>query len=153
VAKVGVAQAQAEAEQRQFELDQRFQNDARYVRNLAGGNFQGYGAGRAMIGMGEGMARGGQDGGVAGLGAQMGVGMAVAGFMHSGGGQAQPAAPRGAGKIVCGKCSAEVPSGKFCQECGSPLAVAGGQRFCASCGNELGAAKFCPSCGAQVLRP
>lgn len=51
----GVMLAQGQARQKQFELDQRFQNDSRYVQQLAG-NYQNYAAGQAMIGAGQGMA-------------------------------------------------------------------------------------------------
>jgi membrane protease subunit (stomatin/prohibitin family) len=63
-----------------------------------------------------------------------------------------PAAAPGT-KLTCPKCSAEVPSGKFCQECGGALAVAPAKKFCAECGSELGAAKFCANCGAQATSP
>ncbi|HJK98823.1 MAG TPA: SPFH domain-containing protein, partial [Polyangiaceae bacterium LLY-WYZ-14_1] len=52
-ARIGIAQAEAEAAQRQFQLDQEYGHDARYVQNLAGGNFGTYAAGRAMMGAGE----------------------------------------------------------------------------------------------------
>jgi membrane protease subunit (stomatin/prohibitin family) len=162
MAKVGIAQAEAEAQQRQFELDQRFQNDARYVGQLAG-SFQNYAAGRAMMGAGEGMARGGGDGGgMAAVGAQMAVGIGMAGMMQ---GMMQPGmhpsptgVPQGpaggAGKVGCEKCGAQVPAGKFCQECGSPLqAAAPAKRFCVSCGTELAGAKFCSNCGTAAATP
>ena len=83
VANIGIAQAQAEAQQKQFSLDQDFSQDARYVQNLAGGNFGAYAAGKAMIGAGEGMAQGGGEGGgggamMSGAGLGMGFGMANA---------------------------------------------------------------------------
>ncbi|MCA9600732.1 MAG: SPFH domain-containing protein, partial [Myxococcales bacterium] len=93
-AQIGIAQAQAEAQARQFELDQNFQNDARYVQNLAGGNFAGYAAGKAMMGAGQGMASGtggGGDGGAmmggAGLGVGVAMGQAIAQGMAQGGAQ------------------------------------------------------------------
>src|SRR5207249_324113 len=55
VKQIGVAGAAADAQQRQFELDQKFQQDARYVQQLAG-SYQGYAAGQAMMGAGQGMA-------------------------------------------------------------------------------------------------
>jgi len=36
--------------------------------------------------------------------------------------------------------------GKFCAECGTPLA-APGKKFCTGCGSEIGVAKFCANCG------
>jgi membrane protease subunit (stomatin/prohibitin family) len=157
VAKVSVAKAEAEAQQKQFALDQQFQNEARFA-GLAGG-YQGYAAGRAMIGAGEGMARGGGDAGLAGAGAQMAIGVGMAGLMQQGAAAhapaAQPvmAAAAPGAKLTCPKCSAQVPSGKFCQECGGALAVAPAKRFCTGCGAELGAAKFCANCGTQVTSP
>ncbi len=172
MAKIAIAQAEAEAQQKQFDLDQRYQQDARYVQQLAGGNLQGYAAARAMMGAGEGMAKGMEGGAsVVGAGAQMAMGVGMAGLMHPQAwaqpGQA-PASPQGsppaqvdarpqpgasaagapapaAGAVTCGKCGAQVPRGKFCQECGVAMATA--KRFCTGCGLELGAAKFCPNCG------
>lgn len=155
VANIGIAGAQAEAQQRQFELDQNFQNDARYVQNLAGGNFGQYAAGKAMIGAGEGMAEGGGggggDGGAMMGGAALGVGMGMAQAMGNQMGQPQPQAPNaappaGTGRVGCPSCSAQVQAGKFCAECGSDLTPK--PRFCASCGAEgAGSAKFCAGCG------
>jgi membrane protease subunit (stomatin/prohibitin family) len=156
VAKAGISQAEAEAQQKQFELDQKFQNEARYA-NLAG-SYQGYAAGRAMIGAGEGMARGG-DSGLAGAGAQLAIGAGMAGLMQQGAvayapipQAVAPAASAGA-KLTCPKCSAQVPSGKFCQECGGALAVAPPKKFCAGCGSDLIGAKFCANCGAAAPAP
>jgi membrane protease subunit (stomatin/prohibitin family) len=140
MAKVGVTQAEAEAQQRQFEINQ-------------AGSYQNYAVGRAMIGAGQGMAKGMGEGGVAGIGAQAAIGMAMGGWMQNNT-PAQPVAPpqpaAGAGKVTCPKCQAQVPAGKFCQECGGTLAA---RRFCTSCGAELGVAKFCSNCGTQAASP
>jgi membrane protease subunit (stomatin/prohibitin family) len=153
MAKVGIAQAEAEAQQKQFGLDQQFSNDARYVNQLAG-NYQNYSVGKAMMGAGAGMAKGGGEGGVAGIGAQMAVGMGMAGWMQQNAAQ-QPVMPppQAGGKVTCPKCSAQVPPGKFCQECGGSLPVAPPKRFCTSCGSELGSAKFCSNCGTAATSP
>jgi membrane protease subunit (stomatin/prohibitin family) len=149
VAKVGVSQAQAEAEQKQLALDQQFHNEARYVRELAG-SYQGYAAGRAMVGAGEGMAKGG-DAGLAGVGAQMAIGVGMAGWMQQQNGGQPGVAPAGpSGKVKCPTCSAQVAPGKFCQECGGALAMMPAKRFCAGCGSETGVAKFCANCGAPT---
>jgi membrane protease subunit (stomatin/prohibitin family) len=138
MAKVGISQAEAEAQQRQFELNQ-------------AGSYQNYAMGRAMIGAGEGMSKGMGDGGVAGIGAQMAVGVGMAGWMQHNAPAQQVAPPAQSGaRVACPKCQAEVPTGKFCQECGSVLAAASAKRFCISCGSELGAAKFCSNCGTQA---
>jgi membrane protease subunit (stomatin/prohibitin family) len=158
VANVGIAKAEAEAKQRQFEIDQRYNQDARYVQNLAGGNFQNYAVGHAMMGAGDGMAKGGGDTGVAGVGAQMAVGIGMAGALQQGMMQPRPPAVApapagGAAAVACPKCAARVPPGKFCQECGGPLAVPPAKRFCTGCGAELGAAKFCANCGTAAAAP
>jgi len=93
---VGIASDAARA--KQFELDQQFNNESRYVNQLAG-NYNNYAAGKAMMGAGEGMAQGGGDGGgggVAALGAQMAVGVGMAGMMQGAGAQ-QPQFAVGAG--------------------------------------------------------
>src|SRR5262249_43772768 len=141
MAKVGVSQAEAEAQQRQFEINQ-------------AGSYQNYAVGSAMIGAGQGMAKGMGEGGVAGIGAQAAIGMAMGGWMQNNT-PAQPVVPpqapaAGAGKVTCPKCQAQVPAGKFCQECGGALAA---RRFCTSCGAELGVAKFCSNCGTQAATP
>jgi membrane protease subunit (stomatin/prohibitin family) len=101
------------------------------------------------------MAALGVDGGVAGAGMQMaiGVGMAnqMAGAMGSAGQQAaqQPQFSPGGATVVCAKCNARQPGGKFCAECGGPLAAA--KKFCTGCGQETGAtAKFCANCGTPA---
>src|SRR5207244_3257934 len=76
IKQIGVAGAAADAQARQFELDQKFNQDARYVQQLAG-NYQNYAAGQAMIGAGQGMAAHGMGDGLAGAGAQMGVGLGM----------------------------------------------------------------------------
>jgi membrane protease subunit (stomatin/prohibitin family) len=163
----GVKVAQAQAQARQFELDQKFGQDARYVKELAG-NYQNYAAGQAMMGAGQGMAQHGVDGGVAGAGIQMAMGVnmaqAMSGAMQNqpqfGGPQgpagAPPQAPpdfSAAGLMVtCSKCQFKQASGKFCAECGTPLAQP--KKFCSNCGTELiGNAKFCSNCGTQAAAP
>ena len=157
-----VAAAKAEAEARQFELDQKYAQDARYVQNLAG-SYQGYAAGQALQGAGQGMAAHGVGGGIAGLGAQVGVGMAVGGAMGGGLAQqaaglqfpvgGQPGVVAGAAMATCPKCATRQPQGKFCSECGTALAQP--KKFCTSCGGEVtpATAKFCATCGASQVAP
>jgi membrane protease subunit (stomatin/prohibitin family) len=151
VRQIGVAGAAADAQAKQFQLDQQFAQDSRYVKELAG-SYQGYAAAQAVIGAGKGMAEHGVGGGIAGLGAQMAVGMNVGSAMA--GGLAPPAPPPptfspGGTQVTCGKCGAKQPGGKFCAECGSPLVPQ--KRFCSGCGVELAAsAKFCSSCGTPA---
>ena len=144
MAKVGISQAEAEAQQRQFEINQ-------------AGSYQSYAVGHAMLGAGQGMAKGMGEGGVAGIGAQAAIGMAMGGWMQShapsGAVVALPAPGASGAKITCPTCQAQVPVGKFCQECGSTLATQPAKRFCTSCGTELGVAKFCSNCGTQAATP
>jgi membrane protease subunit (stomatin/prohibitin family) len=150
VRQIGVAGAAADAQARQFQLDQQFGQDSRYVKELAG-SYQAYAAGQAVIGAGKGMAEHGVGGGVAGLGAQMAVGLGMGNVMA--GGMAQPASvptfSPGGTQAICGTCGAKQPGGKFCADCGAPLLAQ--KKFCSACGVELSAtAKFCPGCGTAV---
>ena len=151
VKQIGVAGAAADAQARQFQLDQQFGQDSRYVKELAG-SYQGYAVGQAVMGAGKGMAEHGVGGGVAGLGAQMAVGMGVGSAM-SGGIAAPAAAPTfspGGTQVTCGKCGAKQPGGKFCADCGAALVPQ--RKFCSGCGTELSAgAKFCANCGTSAI--
>ncbi|MEM6962925.1 MAG: SPFH domain-containing protein [Myxococcota bacterium] len=162
VANIGVSEAQALAQQRQFKLDQDFGNDARYVQQLAQGNFGQFAAGKAMIGAGEGMAQGGSagdQGGAmmagAGLGAGFGVASAFQGAFQQGPAPQQPIAPPAAGAsslVSCAECGADVPPGKFCSNCGAQLAVA--PKFCPACGTQgTPGARFCANCGTSFGTP
>ncbi len=154
VKQIGVAGAAADAQAKQFELDQKYGQDARYVQNLAG-NYQNYAGGQAMIGAGQGMAAHGVgDSGLAGAGVQMAMGAAMAGQMVAQQPRApQPGAPpnfapgAAAAPVSCSKCGTAQPPGKFCNECGTPLAVA--KKFCTGCGIDV-AGKFCANCGTAA---
>lgn len=149
----GIKIAEAQAKAKQFELDQRYNQDARYVQNLAG-NYNNYAAGQAMMGAGQGMATHGVDGGVAGAGIQMAMGLnmanAMAGAMQPQVGVAAPPQfSTGGASVTCAKCNTRQPGGKFCAECGTALAQP--KKFCTGCGQELlGAAKFCAHCGTPA---
>src|SRR5262245_27222090 len=149
----GVKIAEAQAKAKQFELDQRYKQDERYVQNLAG-NYANYAAAQAVIGAGQGMAEHGTGGGIVGAGVQMamGVNMAnqMAGAMAPQPGQgAMPQFSPGGAMVTCAKCSTRQPGGKFCAECGAALGQA--KKFCTGCGQELlGAAKFCANCGTPA---
>jgi len=85
-------------------------------------------------------------GGVAGLGAQMAVGMAMGNAVASPMAPSAPTFSPGGTQVTCGKCGAKQPGGKFCAECGTALVVQ--TRFCGGCGvGLLPNAKFCASCG------
>jgi membrane protease subunit (stomatin/prohibitin family) len=158
VANIGIAQAAAEAQQRQFELDQRFNQDSRYVRDLASGNFANYASGQALIGAGQGLAQGGGEG-AAGAAASVGVGFALAGQLARGlsgtptsSASAPPPAVSAPGKVACPACQQQVQPGKFCSECGSGLAPV--KRVCSACGLEgAPGARFCASCGTAFAQP
>ena len=155
IKQIGVAGAAADAQANQFALDQKFQQDARYVKDLAG-SYQGYAAGQAVIGAGQGMAAHGVGGGIAGLGAQMAIGVGIGNQMAGGMAAAAPApAPvfsPGGTQVTCGKCGAKQPGGKFCADCGTPLVAQ--KKFCSGCGVELAAgAKFCANCGTSAAAP
>jgi len=116
--------------------------------NMAGGiaGYQQLAAGQAMMGAGQGLAQGGGKGDSGlGVGAGLGVGMAIANQMM---GQQKAAAPA-ASTLTCGKCGHAVAPGKFCAECGAPLAAA--PKFCAGCGQPWATgAKFCAGCGQKL---
>jgi membrane protease subunit (stomatin/prohibitin family) len=104
--------------------------DAQYTK-LAGG-FTGYAAGEAMLGAGQGLAKGPGEGG--GLNpAFLGVGLGMAGLVNQQASQAvqqQPAPAPSAAPLVevrCLKCNALNPeAAKFCANCGNPLTMAAG---------------------------
>jgi membrane protease subunit (stomatin/prohibitin family) len=154
VKQIGVAGAAADAQARQFELDQKFNQDSRYVQQLAG-NYQNYAAGQALMGAGQGMAAHGVGDGLAGAGAQMAVGVGMGNMMASSfqnqpqfAQQQQPQFTPGGTQVTCPKCNTQQPGGKFCAECGTTLAAQ--KKFCTGCGSELaGGAKFCANCGTS----
>lgn len=131
--------------------------DTAYSR-LAGG-FNQYAAGQALIGAGEGMAKGGGAGTQAAfMGMGMGMGQQMTqpqqqgpippdapGFAGGGAGYAQAAT----GAAVCPKCQmSNVAGAKFCSNCGNALTSP--TKFCTECGTEIADdAKFCANCGAS----
>jgi len=153
--------------------------DAAYIRMAGGiGQFQQFAGGKALMGAGEGMAKGGggEGGGAVLGGAGLGVGFGLAqmfgqqlqqqqaggGVPPAGQGTAQPAGypqpsipnppspAAGIALIVCPACHKEVPPGKFCAECGAPLEPR--KKFCPKCGVEVKFdAKFCPECGQKLI--
>ncbi len=137
-----------------------FSKDVAYSR-MAGG-FQNYAAGQAMLGAGQGMAKGGGSGGGGMLGgAGLGVGFGMAQMFMGNQQQAQQQAAGGgtapaANLVTCAACGAQVAPGKFCAACGKPLEApapeaqaAGG--FCSNCGKPLApGAKFCAECGTAA---
>lgn len=137
----------------------KFYERASYI-NMTGG-LQGYqqlAQAEMMMQAGEGMAKGGDGGGGGGggalAGAGLGMGMAMASqMMNPQQPQQQPQvnAPQSGmstSQVTCGSCSAQVSPGKFCAECGKPLAAAG-PKFCSNCGSAT-SGKFCGECGTAA---
>ena len=57
-------------------------------------------------------------------------------------------APRTVAPSACPHCNARVEGGKFCSECGKPLATAAALAFCTGCGAGMKPqARFCSECG------
>ena len=145
----------------------------RGAMSALGVNYIQYQSGKAIEGIGQGAAQGGEGSGFAMMGAGMGAGMSMGGMMTQsmagGGGQPAPfggqqaaaapkaaepqtAAPKQAEPMdTCSNCGAEFSAGKkFCPECGQKMTPAGGLT-CAKCGAALSpGAKFCPECGTKV---
>ncbi|HXU79930.1 MAG TPA: SPFH domain-containing protein [Polyangia bacterium] len=137
-----------------------FRQDEAQINLASRGNMQAYqqfAAAKAMMGAGEGMSKGGGGGGGPMLdGAGLGVGMGMAAMFQKQqqGGQAPspPAPPTtapAAGTATCPKCGAVGAAGKFCGDCGTPLAAAEKKAFCGDCGKPMTPGKkFCGECGA-----
>lgn len=127
--------------------------DAAYLRTVGGvDGYQKFAAGKAMMGAGEGMAKGGGGGGEGSMlgGAGLGIGFGLSQMLVRDAQGGQTLAPSTAG-VVCGACHANVAPGKFCSSCGAELKAAGvasGAKFCTDCGEPLApGAKFCGACG------
>jgi membrane protease subunit (stomatin/prohibitin family) len=73
-AQRGVAKAQAEAQARQFQLDQEFQQRARYVNQLDMQRYGQFAAAEATMGLGQGLAQGGDGAGAAAMAQGMALG-------------------------------------------------------------------------------
>ncbi|MEK6280700.1 MAG: SPFH domain-containing protein [Acidobacteriota bacterium] len=91
----------------------------------------------------------------AGLGAGFAIGNAMAGAMSNAMNQSQNQAQSDAGggaKVPCPKCgNANLPGGKFCNECGAKMETAGQTVPCSKCGVQLQpGTKFCNECGTKV---
>jgi membrane protease subunit (stomatin/prohibitin family) len=76
-ARIGIAQAEAEAQARQYQLDQEYMNRARYVNQLDMGRYQQYAAAEANLGLGSGLAQGGEGAGSAAAAAGLAQGLAL----------------------------------------------------------------------------
>lgn len=77
-AKIAISQAEAEAHAQKFRDDRVFQNRAQYVNQLDMNRYQQYAGAEALVGLGAGMAQGGDGaGGLAGAGLAAGLGMGM----------------------------------------------------------------------------
>jgi len=132
----------------------RLYTDAAYLKTVGGvGNYQRFAAGKAMIGAGEGMAKGGGAGGGEGSllgGAGLGVGFGLAQMLVRDNKGGETLTPMAAG-VVCRACKQSVAPGRFCSACGAELQSeesAAAASFCAGCGAALTPdARFCGQCG------
>ncbi len=132
--------------------------DAAYLRTVGGvASYQQFAAGKAMMGAGEGLARGGSGSGEGSLasGAGLGVGFAMAQMMGQMGARAPAGGlPAGAAAalLVCAGCGSQVSPGKFCSACGKelvPPAAPPAAASCAKCQAPLASdARFCAQCGS-----
>ena len=90
--------------------------------------------------------------GMAGLGSQLGTGLALGQIMKDAisSTSEKPKAKEEKKVTFCPECGAENSAkAKFCCECGKPLAPA--KRVCPKCGAEVSKnAKFCGECGSEI---
>jgi membrane protease subunit (stomatin/prohibitin family) len=83
-ARIAISQAEAEAQARQFQLDQEFMNRARYVNQLDLGRYQQYAAAEASLGLGQGLAQGGEAAASGGAAAGVAQGLALGAGLAAG---------------------------------------------------------------------
>jgi membrane protease subunit (stomatin/prohibitin family) len=137
---------------------------------LTNGNFMQYAAGEAMLGAGQGMAKGGEGTGMVGAGAGMGMGFAMANMygqqMHpqQGGGPQQGGPPQGGypppgyppqhGHPQHGHPQHGHPQQAYAppQAAAAPAAQ-GGTVTCPACNAQVAPGKFCAECGSSLAPP
>ena len=159
--KVMLRKKKAQIEARKMDIGVDVMERQQYVGMAHDPAYMAHAQAQALMDAGKGMAQGGGGGaGVANLGAQMAVGVGMAGMFQQG--MAQPAyappqyqrvqAPPG-GAVQCGSCGAQNAGGKFCSGCGQPLAPPAPPQpqggFCSNCGQQV-AGKFCANCGTPM---
>lgn len=167
-AKIGVSQAEAEAQQRQYQLDQEFLNRARYTNQLDLQRYQQYAGAEAMLGMGQGMAQGGGGpaagmaaaGMAAGMGMGMGAGMAYGyppgyaappGYPPPAPGYAVPPGypPPGAPPVQAYPPAGQHAAGQPPPGQGAPGGAS--SVVCSKCGSRgQSGSKFCAECGTRL---
>jgi len=132
------------------------EEDASTLKNLSkdvaysqlAGSFGAYAVGEAMIGAGQGEAKGGQGGNSTILAAGLGIGNAMAGAIASNPSTpVAPSTPMQNAQKYCIKCNANIPvNSKFCPSCGAAQS-----ENCSQCGTILiNNPKFCPNCGTKI---
>ena len=90
-----------------------------------------------------------QNQGVAGLGTQLGTGVALGEIMKDALSSSKESSSQTTDAKFCPTCGASNPrNAKFCVECGEKLTQKG---KCPACGAEIsGKSKFCPECGEKL---
>ncbi len=90
-----------------------------------------------------------QNQGVAGLGTQLGTGVALGEIMKDALSSSKESSSQATEAKFCPTCGASNPrNAKFCIDCGEKLAQKG---KCPACGAEIsGKSKFCPECGEKL---
>ena len=88
-----IRQAEAEAAQRQYQLDQDFQNRARYINQLDMGRYQQLAAAEATMGLGQGLAQGGEGAAAGAAGAAVVGGLGLGAGLAAGGRMPMPYGP------------------------------------------------------------
>jgi membrane protease subunit (stomatin/prohibitin family) len=140
----------------------RLYTDAAYLRTVGGvEQYQRFAAGKALMGAGEGLAKGGgglgagEAGSGLAAGAGLGVGLGLAQLLVRDPRGGETLAPATAG-VVCAACKQSVPPGAFCNRCGATLAAPPGPArepagVCSKCGAPLAPdARFCGQCGTAL---
>lgn len=170
-----IKQAEAEAAQRQYELDQDFQNRARYMNQLDMGRYQQLAAAEATMGLGQGLAQGGEGAAAGAAGAAVVGGLGLGAGMMAGArlpmppygypgyppGYPPPGFPPGypAGYPPPGYPPPQQPwpAGPVPTPGASPGQAPGGAAVqpspgrCAACGSSNPAtARFCAECGRKL---
>jgi membrane protease subunit (stomatin/prohibitin family) len=121
--------------------------DKRSAMATLGVDYLQYTTGKAIEGIGEGAARGGDGSGLAGVGAGAGVGIAIGQAIAAGmqGGAGSGPSPATDGQCIA--CRSALPVGsRFCPSCGTAQTSR-----CPACNSPVGAGNvFCASCGARL---
>jgi hypothetical protein len=161
-ARIAVSQAEAEAQARQFQLDQDFMNRARYVNQVDMARYQQYAGAEAALGLGQGFAQGGPgaEGGAAAAGVMqglaLGAGLGAAQRAPVGYGPPPGYYPPGPGYGPAPGYPPQAappypPQGAPPPQAAAAPTGAQGAARCAACGAQNpAAARFCAECGQRI---